>query len=99
MVRAIAARDGGCCYPGYTMSAARTEIHHIRSWLDGGVTSVANGCCLCVGHHHALHAGRFRIVVLGEVPYVLLPRDLDPQQLTRRNTYWHPEWCVARAAG
>lgn len=95
MVRAIAARDGGCCYPGCTMPAARTEIHHVRSWLEGGSTSVANGCCLCVGHHHALHAGRFTMVVLGAVPHVLLPRDLDPPQLPRRNTYWHPGWRAA----
>lgn len=43
---ALAARDGGCCFPGCDRPAAWTEVHHIISWLIGGPTDIANMCLL-----------------------------------------------------
>jgi hypothetical protein len=46
--RALAARDGGCCFPGCTRPAAWTEAHHIIAWLDGGLTDLDNSVCSAV---------------------------------------------------
>ncbi|MGN6744086.1 MAG: DUF222 domain-containing protein, partial [Amnibacterium sp.] len=55
--RALAARDGGCAWPGCTAPVAWTEGHHIR-WVkrDRGRTDIDNGVLLCSFHHHLIHA-------------------------------------------
>jgi hypothetical protein len=50
---ALAARDGGCAFPGCDRPPARTEAHHVTPWACGGKTDVANGALLC-GFHHRL---------------------------------------------
>ena len=52
--RALAARDGGCRFPGCT-SHRFVDAHHIEHWADGGVTSLANLVQLCRYHHRLLH--------------------------------------------
>ena len=39
--RALVARDGGCRFPGCT-NRRHVDGHHIRHWVDGGETSLAN---------------------------------------------------------
>ncbi|WP_237742717.1 HNH endonuclease signature motif containing protein [Actinopolymorpha alba] len=46
-------RDRGCAFPGCDRPPAWCHGHHIRSWLDGGSTTLANGTLLC-GYHHRL---------------------------------------------
>ncbi len=41
--RALAARDGGCIWPGCTAPPAWCHAHHVRHWADGGATDVDNG--------------------------------------------------------
>jgi hypothetical protein len=53
----LAARDGGCRWPGCTRPPAHTDAHHVLSWLDGGLTDVDNGLLLCRFHHRLLHEG------------------------------------------
>jgi hypothetical protein len=54
--RAIAVRDGGHCrFPGCTFT--HYDIHHMRSWEEGGPTDIANGFCQCRRHHRMLHSG------------------------------------------
>jgi hypothetical protein len=55
--RALAARDGGCSFPGCTTPASWCQTHHIRSWADGGDTSLDNLTLLC-GYHHRHYALR-----------------------------------------
>lgn len=53
--RAMAARDGGCMWPGCDRPPSWTEAHHIRRWSDGGRTDLADGILLCRHHHLRLH--------------------------------------------
>ena len=53
--RALAARDGGCMWPGCERPPSWTEAHHIRPWSDGGRTDLADGLLLCRHHHLRLH--------------------------------------------
>ena len=52
-------RFPGCTHTRYV------DAHHVRQWVEGGETSLANTLLLC-GHHHTLvHEGGFRVVVEG----------------------------------
>jgi hypothetical protein len=59
--RFILHRDGGCTVDGCG-SRYRLQVHHIRSWADGGRTDPDNLTTLCWYHHHVVVHGRgFRI--------------------------------------
>lgn len=47
----LAARNGGCCFPGCDRPAAWTEVHHVRDWVNGGQTNIDQMCLLCRFHH------------------------------------------------
>jgi hypothetical protein len=55
--RVLAARDGGCRWPGCDRPPAHTDAHHVVSWLDGGPTDLTNALLLCRHHHRAVHEG------------------------------------------
>ncbi|HEV2920584.1 MAG TPA: DUF222 domain-containing protein [Actinomycetota bacterium] len=59
---ALAVRDGGCVFPGCDRPLAWCEGHHLRHWLDGGPTDLANLALLCRAHHRAVHEGGWRLV-------------------------------------
>ena len=63
---ALQARDRGCRYPGCGVPAKRTEGHHIRHWLDLGLTELENLISLCRYHHRRHHEGAFEIRVLDD---------------------------------
>lgn len=81
-------RDGGCLVPGCTMDPALIEFHHFEPWAKGGRTRLQDCCPLCSLHHTMVHAGYLKLVKIKGLPYVILPKHLDPQQLPRRNTYF-----------
>jgi Domain of unknown function (DUF222)/HNH endonuclease len=58
---ALALRDGGCAFPGCDRPLAWCEAHHLRHWLAGGPTDLANLVLLCRTHHRAVHEGGRRI--------------------------------------
>ncbi len=93
--RAIAARDRGCANPGCSMPTHRCEVHHIKSFSEGGRTDVSNGALLCIRCHTSFHAGHFKITVIEEIPHVVQPASRDPLQRPRRNWVFHPETAAA----
>ncbi len=59
--RALETRDGGCRYPGCQTHASQCEGHHLRRWIDGGLTNIDEGALLCWFHHTHVHSHRIRI--------------------------------------
>ncbi|HET8582836.1 MAG TPA: HNH endonuclease signature motif containing protein, partial [Jatrophihabitans sp.] len=64
------------------------EAHHVRPWLYGGPTIMANLVLLCARHHHAIHDDAFHIAPLGHGRFRFLradgpelPRAVDPSEL------------------
>ena len=53
--RALAARDGGCVFPGCDMPTNWCDAHHITPWQAAGSTDLANLASLCRHHHGVTH--------------------------------------------
>ena len=71
---ALAARDGGCRWPGCDRPPSWTEAHHIDHWArDNGKTDVANGILLCRHHHLLLHNRHWHITRDGPDYQLLSP--------------------------
>ena len=58
---ALAVRDGGCVLAGCDRPPAWCEAHHLRHWLHGGPTDLANLALVCRAHHRAVHEGGWRL--------------------------------------
>ncbi|WP_254777836.1 HNH endonuclease signature motif containing protein [Rhodococcus triatomae] len=76
---ALAARDGGCAFPGCGATAAWCEGHHIRHWADGGPTDLDNLVLLCGTHHRLLHTTDWEVTI-GKTrhPVFTPPTSVDP---------------------
>jgi len=55
LFRQVAARDGGCRFPGCDRPVRYCDAHHIRYWRNGGGTDYDNLVLLCNRHHHLVH--------------------------------------------
>ena len=71
--RALAARDGGCRFPGRT-NRRFVDCHHIVHWVDGGETSLRNALQRCSRHHKLVHEDGFQVVGNGDDARFLTPR-------------------------
>ncbi len=69
----LAARDGGCLWPGCDRPPEYCEAHHIDPWEQGGTTDCARGVLLCRFHHLHLHNGGWRITRDDDGPFLLHP--------------------------
>jgi hypothetical protein len=87
--RALAARDRGCSHPGCTRPPAWCQVHHIKRWIDGGLTDIGEMCLLCGYHHREFEKRGWRCLMLDAVPHWLAPPWLDPEQVPRRNVAHH----------
>ena len=82
---ALAARDGGCRFPGCDRPPSWCEAHHIEHWYrDDGRTDVADGVLLCRHHHLLVHNNGWRVVRDGGDYSVIPPRSIDPAQVPIR---------------
>ncbi len=88
--RALACRDGGCCFPGCTRPASWCEAHHVWEWILGGPTSLDNLCLLCPFHHRHFARLGWVVTMTDGLPVWTPPRWLDPRQEPVRNTAHHP---------
>lgn len=98
---ALAARDGGCRWPGCERPPSWCEAHHIEHWQrDGGQTDVNVGVLLCRHHHLLLHDQGWSIQRAGRSPdYELVPpASVDPQQRPRLMPGRSREWQRALAS-
>jgi hypothetical protein len=57
--RALAARDGGCRFPGCT-NRRFVDAHHVEHWADGGETKQSNLVLLCRRHHRFVQQTKAR---------------------------------------
>ena len=64
LFRELAARDGGCRFPGCNRKVRHTEAHHIHYWRHGGFTEYMNLVLLCSRHHHDVHEQRLQLKLL-----------------------------------
>ncbi|MGA8045498.1 MAG: DUF222 domain-containing protein [Dermatophilaceae bacterium] len=65
--RVIWLRDRGCTFPGCTAPAGWTRVHHVKHWVDGGLSDIDNAALLCQRHHSYVHDNRLGAEVR-EVP-------------------------------
>ena len=87
--RAIIARDGGCTFPGCDRPPRWCQAHHIRSWSDGGPTSMNNAVLLCGHHHRIIHQNEWQVRInpADGLPEFVPPSYVDQPRRPRRNTY------------
>lgn len=97
---ALAARDGGCRWPGCERPPSWCEAHHIDEWQrDSGRTDVEAGILLCRHHHLLLHDHGWRIMRAGDAGYELIPpATVDPDRLPRPMPSRSREWNRALAS-
>lgn len=76
----LAARDGGCIFPGCERPPSWTEAHHIHEWRHGGRTDVRDGVLLCRHHHLLLHNNGWRCLRRDDRYWFVPPASLDPAQ-------------------
>jgi len=85
--RALVLRDKGCAFPGCDRPARWCHGHHVRSWADGGDTSLANSALLCGFHHREIHHGGWQVHIAADGhPEFTPPAYVDPQRRPVRNT-------------
>jgi hypothetical protein len=56
--QALWLRDRHCTFPRCYTPATWCDAHHIRHWVDGGPTDLANATLLCPRHHTIVHRDR-----------------------------------------
>ena len=71
--RILAARDGGCCFPGCTRPPSWCEAHHVIPWLLGGATDIDNLVLICGFHHREFDRAGWTVRMADGVPQWLPP--------------------------
>jgi len=77
---ALAARDGGCRFPGCDRPPSWTEAHHITPWSRGGRTDLADGILLCRHHHLLVHNNGWEVQRRASTYVVVPPPEVDARQ-------------------
>ncbi len=53
--KAVWCRDQHCTFPGCSIPAQWTDVHHVEWWSRGGRTDLSNAALLCGRHHTIVH--------------------------------------------
>ncbi|MDJ0335323.1 DUF222 domain-containing protein [Salinibacterium sp. G-O1] len=78
---ALAARDGGCIFPGCDRPPSWCEAHHIEFWgRDDGRTDIEQGVLLCRHHHMLAHNNGWEISLRDSRYWIIPPPSIDPTQ-------------------
>ena len=95
---ALAARDGGCSFPGCDTPPEWCDSHHIIHWRDNGWTDLDNLTLLCGFHHREHEKQGWECHMSDGVPLWTPPWWIDTQQTpTPQHRPPHPE--IPRACG
>jgi Domain of unknown function (DUF222)/HNH endonuclease len=86
LYNALVVRDRHCRFPGCDRAAAWCEGHHVRPWVHGGPTQLANLVLVCSRHHHLLHRPRWNAKLLPDATLEVT----DPQGQVRNTTPPNP---------
>ncbi|WP_158253149.1 HNH endonuclease signature motif containing protein [Cryobacterium sp. Y62] len=78
--RALAARDGGCRWPGCDQSPSWSESHHVENWADLGLSNIDHAILLCAHHHMLLHNQHWKILLQSGLYWLQPPVEIDPKQ-------------------
>jgi Domain of unknown function (DUF222) len=84
--KAIIARDGDTCVL-CDAPVSWADTHHIKEFYTHGAvgeTNVDNGVMLCGPHHDLIHHSQWQLSMIGGVPHVLAPPEIDPAQSWQR---------------
>ncbi|KQO11677.1 hypothetical protein ASF06_03330 [Agreia sp. Leaf244] len=85
--RALAARDGGCVFPGCHDPPSRCQAHHVIPWVstifEPGATDVDNMALLCAFHHSVIHRSAWRLTMIHGSPHITPPSWVDPRRTPR----------------
>ncbi|HEX4443700.1 MAG TPA: DUF222 domain-containing protein [Galbitalea sp.] len=84
--KAIVARDGDTCLM-CDAPAAWTDAHHVHEFFTHGAvgrTDVDDGVLLCEPHHDLFHKSEWKLSMIGGIPHVLAPLEVDPSQRWKR---------------
>ena len=82
----LAARDGGCCFPGCDAPPGWTQAHHVVEWIHGGTTDIQNLCLLCGYHHREFEKRGWTVTMKDGHPWWIPPAHIDPVRTPIRNT-------------
>ncbi|CAN5318874.1 HNH endonuclease signature motif containing protein [soil metagenome] len=93
--RALAARDGGCRYPGCDRPPSWTEAHHVNRYGRGGPTTVENGILLCRFHHMAIHNQGFQVIRRGSRYFLIPPSESGRVEQEMPAHHVHPGGMIA----
>lgn len=80
---ALAARDGGCRFPGCSQPVDLCDNHHVVPVAEDGPTTLANLVLLCRAHHHAIHDGGWRLCLDADSTVTVTRRGVTSTSLPR----------------
>jgi Domain of unknown function (DUF222) len=87
------ARDRGCTFPGCTVPAYGTQVHHTTGWKDNGRTDIVEEVLACGGDNRLAETG-WTVHIRNGIAEWIPPPQLDTGQ-DRINFYHHPERLLA----
>jgi len=71
--RALIVRDGGCAFPHCHRRPRQCHAHHVKSWAEGGPTSLDNLVLVCGMHHRLLHHSEWTVHIVEGKPEFTAP--------------------------